>query len=77
MRLARPVYESLPLLYVAIGGVAIWLSSVDPHALGGKVALVIGFASEIAALTVLLRRFDSRRLRREYSGLNIELPPRI
>ena len=39
MRLASPVYESLPLIYVAIGALAFLLAYVDPvgSALGDRV----------------------------------------
>ncbi len=73
MRLARPVYESLPLIYMAIGAVAIVVFYLDPAGVGGKVAFIIGLCAEIAALTLFLRRLDYRALSREYSGETIEL----
>ena len=77
MRLARPVYESLPYLYVAIGGLAIFLFYLDPVGISGIVAFVIGIIAETAALTLFLRRQDYRALSREYSGETIELPSRL
>ena len=74
MRLARPVYESLPFLYMVIGGLAIFLFYLDPDGPRATVAFVIGVIVETAALTVLLRRRDYRELSREYSGETIELP---
>ena len=74
MRLARPVYESLPYIYVAIGALAIFLFYLDPVGLRAKVAFVIGFVAETAALTLYLRRHDYRALSREYSGETIEFP---
>ncbi len=74
MRLSRPVYESLPYLYMAIGGLAIFLFYLDPNSSLAGVAFAIGVGVEIAALTVLLRRKDYRALSREYSGENIEFP---
>jgi hypothetical protein len=74
MRLSRPVYESLPYLYMAIGGLAIFLFYLDPGGSLAAVAFIIGVVTEIAALTVLLRRQDYRALSREYSGETIELP---
>ena len=75
MRLARPVYESLPYVYMAIGGLAIFLFYVDsvvgPRAVA---AFVIGVVVETAALTLLLRRQDFRELSREYSGETIDFP---
>ena len=75
MRLARPVYASLPLVYMAIGGFAIFLSYLDPSGLPGKAAFFIGLVAETAALTVFLRRKDERELSRKYSGVSIERPP--
>jgi hypothetical protein len=74
MRLARPVYESLPYLYTAIGGLAIFLFYLDPVDVRGVVAFVIGLVVETAALTLILRRQDYRALSREYSGETIDLP---
>jgi hypothetical protein len=74
MRLARPVYESLPYLYMAIGALAIFLFYLDPDGPRGVVAFVIGIIVETAGLTLLLRRKDYRALSREYSGETIDLP---
>lgn len=74
MRLARPVYESLPLIYAIIGGLAIGLAYFDPREPETAVSLCIGLALETAALTVFLRRQDYRALRREYSGKSLDLP---
>jgi hypothetical protein len=73
MRLSRPVYESLPAIYMIIGVVAILIFYVVPPGVGGKVAFTIGFFAEIAGLTLFLRRQDYRALSREYSGETIEL----
>ena len=77
MRLARPVYETLPLIYAAIGGAAIAVAYLDADSPRSAVAVVIGFVSEVAAVTVFLRRQDYRELRREYTGENIEFPSRL
>jgi hypothetical protein len=74
MRLARPVYESLPYVYMAIGGLAIFVFYLDPVGPRAVAAFVIGVIVETAALTLLLRRQDYRALSREYSGETIELP---
>jgi hypothetical protein len=74
MRLARPVYESLPYVYMAIGGLAIFVFYLDPSGLHGVIAFGIGLLAETAALTLLLRRRDFRELSREYSGETIDLP---
>ena len=74
MRLANPVYESLPLVYAGIGGLAFLVSYLDPDGRQTAMALAIGMIAEIAALTVFLRRQDYRALSREYSGEIIDLP---
>ena len=77
MRLARPVYESLPFIYMAIGGIAIFLFYLNPVGFAGKAAFLIGLLAETAALTLLLRRQDYRALSREYNGESIELPSNL
>ena len=74
VRLARPVYESLPYLYMALGAVAIFLFYIDPAGPGATLAFLIGVLAEVAALTLYLRRQDYRALSREYSGETIDLP---
>ena len=74
MRLARPVYESLPYVYMAIGGLAIFLFYADSVGPRSVAAFVIGVVVETAALTLLLRRQDYRELSREYSGETIDFP---
>lgn len=74
MRLARPVYESLPYVYMAIGGLAIFVFYLDQAGIRAAAAFVIGFIAETAALMLLLRRQDYRSLSREYSGETIDLP---
>ncbi|MDP8985291.1 MAG: hypothetical protein M3N97_09640 [Pseudomonadota bacterium] len=77
MRLARPLYESLPLVYAGIGGLALQVAYLDPDGPQTITAMVIGLLAEIAALTVFLRRLDYRALSREYSGELIDLPSRL
>lgn len=74
MRLARPVYETLPLTYMAIGGLAIWIAYLDPPGSLAMIAFGIGLIAETAALTIYLRRKDYRGLSREYSGETIDFP---
>jgi hypothetical protein len=74
MRLARPVYESLPYLYMAIGALAVFVFYLDPSGPRGAAAFAIGVIVAIAGLTLLLRRQDYRALSREYSGETIDLP---
>jgi hypothetical protein len=74
MRLAQPVYESLPYAYIAIGAFAIFTFYIEPAGARATVAFTIGLIAETAALTLILRRLDYRTLRREYSGETLELP---
>jgi hypothetical protein len=74
MRLARPIYESMPIVYAAIGGIAFLVANFDSDSRRATAALTIGLIAEIAALTVFLRRQDCRALSREYSGERVELP---
>ena len=74
LRLARPLYESLPYAYMVLGALAIGLFYFDSGAARAQVAFVIGVLFEIAALTLFLRRKDYRALSREYSGETINLP---
>lgn len=77
MRLARPLYESLPLIYMLIGAAAIFLFYFNPLGFAGKAAFLIGVFAETAALTLFLRRQDYRELSREYTGETIEVPSNL
>lgn len=74
MRLARPVYEILPLIYVAIGALALLIAYFDPEGPRSVIAFAIGLLAQIAALTVFLHRQDYRAQSREYSGETIDFP---
>lgn len=73
MRLSKPVYESLPAVYAAIGGAAIAIAYFEPMTVRSVIAFVIGLVAVVAGLTVFLHRQDRRALRREYSGEAIDL----
>ncbi len=73
MRLARPVYECLPLIYVAIAAAAMGIAFLDPVRSRSIAAFVIGLLAAVAALTVFLHRHDHRAMSREYTGETIEL----
>jgi len=74
MRLSRPLYESLPLLYGTIGACAIAIAYFDPARVRSIIAFCIGLLAGIAALTVFLHRQDHRALSREYTGETIDFP---
>jgi hypothetical protein len=73
MRLSKPVYETLPLLYVGIGAVAIVIAYFEPQRIRSIVAFGIGLIAAIAALTVFLHRQDRRELSREYRGDDLDI----
>jgi hypothetical protein len=73
MRLSRPVYETVPLAYLAIGAIAFLLAFFDPESRRATIAFVIGMLALIAALTVALRRQDYRAQSREYPGETLDL----
>jgi hypothetical protein len=72
MRLARPVYEILPFLYMAIGWAAILVSYLDSVSVRAILAFLIGLLAEIAGLTLFLRRLDYRELHRDYPDEGID-----
>jgi hypothetical protein len=74
MRLASPIYESMPLVYASIGALGFLVAYLDPEGSRTVLAFTIGLLAEIAALTVFLRRQDSRARIKEYSGELVELP---
>jgi hypothetical protein len=73
MRLSKPLYESLPLLYGGIGTAAIVIAYFEPHRIRSIIAFVIGLLAAIAALTIFLHRRDRRELSREYRGDNLDI----
>jgi hypothetical protein len=74
MRLARPVYESLPYAYIGVGWFAMLLSYFNAGNSAGVVAFGLGLLAQIAGLTLYLHRQDCRSLRSEYSREIIEEP---
>ena len=75
MRLSKPLYESLPLLYVGIGTAAIVIAYFEPGRIRSIVAFGIGLLAAIAALTIFLHRQDQREQSREYRGDNLDIRP--
>jgi Flp pilus assembly protein TadB len=66
-RLSRPVYESLPWLYLACGVAACVGSYFLP---AGVLSLIVGFAGiaiVLGGVVILLRRRDYRELRSQYA----------
>ncbi len=73
MRLSKPLYESLPLIYGVIGTSAIVIAYFEPERIRSIVAFCIGLAAAIAALTVFLHRQDRRALSREYRSDSLDV----
>jgi hypothetical protein len=74
MRLARPVYESLPYAYMGLGWLAMLLSYFDAGNTGGIIAFGLSLVAQIAGLTLFLHRRDCRSLRSQYPCETIEEP---
>jgi hypothetical protein len=71
LRLSRPLYESLPWVYVALGlaglaGSYLSLSRALSLAIG-----LLGLLSVLAGIVVLLRRRDYRQLRSQYGNSDV------
>ena len=68
MRVARPLYESLPYLYVVIGVAAVAASFAWRGAEGSWILAVFGLVATVAGLVLALRRRDYRIQKRHYGG---------
>jgi hypothetical protein len=71
MRIARPLYESLPYLYIAIGAAAVGISFAWRVAEWSGILAVFGLVAVVGGLVLALRRRDYRIQRRHY-GADIE-----
>ena len=74
MRLARPVYESLPYAYVGLGWLAMLVSYFNAATDGGVIAFALSLIAQIAGLTIYLHRQDCRSRRSQYPCETIEEP---
>jgi hypothetical protein len=66
MRVARPLYESLPYAYMAIGAAAVVASFAWRVADWSAILAVFGVASIVGGLVLVLRRRDYRIQKRHY-----------
>ena len=66
LRLSRPLYESLPWLYVLSGLLALAASYEHRGDTASVFFGIFGILAVIAGLVVLLRRRDFRELREHY-----------
>jgi hypothetical protein len=66
MRVARPLYESLPYAYMAVGAAAVVASFAWRVADWSAILAVFGVASIVGGLVLVLRRRDYRIQKRHY-----------
>ncbi|HWW21954.1 MAG TPA: hypothetical protein VNZ06_14230 [Steroidobacteraceae bacterium] len=69
MRIANPLYESLPLLYVLGGGVLLYGSYRLHSGTLSLVLMIVGACGAIAGVAIWLRRRDFRAANAEYRSL--------
>ncbi|HEX9474701.1 MAG TPA: hypothetical protein VF931_10940 [Steroidobacteraceae bacterium] len=81
-RLKRPIYESLPVLYVMAGAALGWLSYRGRHSWWSALCALGGFLAMVGGLAIWMRRrdyratsVDYRRLGRPPGGSTSEEPP--
>jgi len=68
MRVARPLYESLPYLYIAIGAASIGASFAWRVANWSGFLAFFGLVAMVGGLVLALRRRDYRIQKRHYGG---------
>ena len=74
MRLSKPVYESLPWLYLGCGAGALLTGYRLRSGVAATVVSLSGLVAIVAGVAVWLRRRDSRARSAEYRG---EEPPAL
>jgi len=75
VRLAKPLYETLPFLYMLAGVLAIGASYLLGHSLWADIVLVLGIFCVLGGVVVLLKRRDYRANRAEYPGTSLDDRP--
>jgi hypothetical protein len=66
LRLARPVYEGLPWLYVGCGLAGLVASYFERSPIASVAFGLPGFAALLGGIVIILRRRDYRRMRAQY-----------
>jgi hypothetical protein len=60
MWVAKPIYESLPYLYLVMGAIALGASMYLNYWYWQEICFVVGLGGLVAGLVVLLKRRDHR-----------------
>ena len=60
MWISKPIYESLPYIYLLIGAISLSASMYINHWYWPSISFVIGLFALVAGMVVLLKRRDSR-----------------
>ena len=60
MWVAKPIYESLPYLYLLMGAIALGASMYLNYRYWQEICFVVGLGCLVAGLVVLLKRRDHR-----------------
>ncbi len=68
MRIVRPLYESLPYVYVVIGAAAVVASFLWRVAEWSGLIAAFGLVSIVGGLVLILRRRDYRIQKRHYGA---------
>jgi hypothetical protein len=68
MRLSRPVYESLPYVYMGLGAGALVFSYYWRVPVWSDVVVGVGLLSLVCGLVLVLKRRDYRIQQRRYGG---------
>jgi hypothetical protein len=68
MRVARPLYESLPYAYIAIGVASAGASFAWRGAAWSGILALFGLVAILGGLVLALRRRDYRIQKRHYGG---------
>ncbi|HEX7113589.1 MAG TPA: hypothetical protein VF193_00505 [Steroidobacter sp.] len=72
MWLARPIYESLPYLYILVGVALLGAAFLIGQGFWPSVLLGVGALSVLGGLVVWLRRRDYRTRQAEYSNPTLD-----